>query len=208
MNLLIFLPNGLPGPVPVFLGLNFNGNHTIHPDPQIAVTENWVRNNQDLGITDHRAVESFQGLGGRTLAGGVDSLKGLRTGHHVLWRHVIRIMTMDFKNGIHALMDEQRGIGIPGAPSRPGPGDCPGPWTTSRRMRTLTSSEWLSWAIPGWERPLSGPAPRMSVLPWSFPTTRDAGGRPCPGGPGGNSEPHQSVLSALVCRQVQGLQRP
>ena len=61
MALLIFLPNDRTGPVPLFLGLNFNGNHTVLPDPQIAVTDTWVRNNRDLGIADHRAREDSRG---------------------------------------------------------------------------------------------------------------------------------------------------
>lgn len=40
MSLLIFRPNGpLNG---TFLGLNFRGNHTVHPDPTIAITSSWV----------------------------------------------------------------------------------------------------------------------------------------------------------------------
>lgn len=37
LDLLIYLPNGRSGPVPVFVGLNFNGNHTVHSDPGITV---------------------------------------------------------------------------------------------------------------------------------------------------------------------------
>ena len=33
LNLLLWLPRRRPAPT--FLGLNFNGNHTIHPDPAI-----------------------------------------------------------------------------------------------------------------------------------------------------------------------------
>ncbi|MCK5693275.1 MAG: heparinase II/III family protein [Bacteroidales bacterium] len=61
ITMLIFLPKEQSGPVPLFLGLNFNGNHTIHPDPQITITDSWVRNNRDLGITDNRAVEASRG---------------------------------------------------------------------------------------------------------------------------------------------------
>ena len=61
ITMLIFLPKGQSGPVPLFLGLNFNGNHTIHPDPQITITDSWVRNNRDLGITDNKATEASRG---------------------------------------------------------------------------------------------------------------------------------------------------
>ena len=34
MDLLLYVPNVRAKPAPVFLGLNFSGNHTIHPDPR------------------------------------------------------------------------------------------------------------------------------------------------------------------------------
>jgi hypothetical protein len=37
MDLLLYLPNGGKKPVPVFLGLNFLGNHTLDPDSHITV---------------------------------------------------------------------------------------------------------------------------------------------------------------------------
>jgi hypothetical protein len=61
LNVLIYLPAGLHQPVPLFLGLNFNGNHTIHPDPAITPATGWVRNNPDIGIEDHRATEANRG---------------------------------------------------------------------------------------------------------------------------------------------------
>jgi len=36
IDLLIYLPKKAAGPSPLFLGLNFDGNHTIHPDPGIT----------------------------------------------------------------------------------------------------------------------------------------------------------------------------
>jgi hypothetical protein len=61
LDLLIYLPNSATGPVPLFMGLNFSGNHTIHSDPAIAITGAWVRNQEELGIWDNRARQSSRG---------------------------------------------------------------------------------------------------------------------------------------------------
>jgi hypothetical protein len=62
VNLLIYLPNDQPGPAPVFLGLNFHGNHTVQPDPGIALTRQWVANTPQLGVLQHRATEATRGM--------------------------------------------------------------------------------------------------------------------------------------------------
>ena len=59
MDLLIHLPKR-DEPVPMFVGLNFQGNHTVHPDPAIALTPRWVRNRKD-GPTENVAVEVSRG---------------------------------------------------------------------------------------------------------------------------------------------------
>ena len=58
--MLIFLPRQSL-PAPMFLGLNFNGNHTVFPDPRISVTKSWVRNNQEAGVGDNRAADDSRG---------------------------------------------------------------------------------------------------------------------------------------------------
>ena len=65
MDLLIYLPNERTSAAPVFLGLNFDGNHTVHKDPAIQLPESWVRNDETLGITDHRATEKSRGAAER-----------------------------------------------------------------------------------------------------------------------------------------------
>ena len=108
MTLLIFLPADRPGPVPLFLGLNFYGNQSIHSNQQISMTENWVINNQDLGITDHHATEVTRG--GKSGRWPVELI--LSRGYGLA---TINCGDIDpdfedgFKNGIHKLMDEERG---------------------------------------------------------------------------------------------------
>ena len=43
MDILIYLPNHVRRPVPLFVGLNFTGNHAIHSDPGITVSKRWMR---------------------------------------------------------------------------------------------------------------------------------------------------------------------
>ncbi len=62
MNVLIYLPKKQPGPVPVFLGLNFFGNQTIHSDINITITKEWVPNYKKLGITGNRATTALRGV--------------------------------------------------------------------------------------------------------------------------------------------------
>ena len=64
MSILIYTPNDAPRPVPTFLGLNFHGNQTIHPDPKIAMNTNW--NRQSTGIVNNRATEASRGTAAST----------------------------------------------------------------------------------------------------------------------------------------------
>ncbi len=61
MDVLIYLPNQVKGPVPIFLGLNFYGNHTIHADPDIVIPVSWCRSNPGAGVVDNRATEKGRG---------------------------------------------------------------------------------------------------------------------------------------------------
>jgi hypothetical protein len=61
MDILIYLPAGAPGPVPIFVGLNFRGNHTIHSDPGITLSTQWMPEDKAAFIVDHRATEESRG---------------------------------------------------------------------------------------------------------------------------------------------------
>jgi len=61
MDILIYLPNVTSGPVPLFVGLSFYGNHTVSSDPSIRLNENWMRSSSKNGIVDHRATDASRG---------------------------------------------------------------------------------------------------------------------------------------------------
>jgi hypothetical protein len=61
MNMLIYLPKNARKRVPMFLGLNFNGNQSVANDPGITMCTNWMRNNPAIGIINNRATEKTRG---------------------------------------------------------------------------------------------------------------------------------------------------
>ncbi|MGC3969401.1 MAG: hypothetical protein QM775_19180 [Pirellulales bacterium] len=42
IRLLVYVPNNRRGPAPVFLGMNFDGNHTVDADPGITLVDAWT----------------------------------------------------------------------------------------------------------------------------------------------------------------------
>ncbi len=60
LHLLVVTPNRVSGPVPVFLGINFCGNHAVLDDPGVALPEVWMRASCQ-GVQDHRATEEGRG---------------------------------------------------------------------------------------------------------------------------------------------------
>jgi hypothetical protein len=62
MEILIYLPPGAKGKVPIFVGLNFGGNQAVSDDPGISLASSWVANNKSLGIMDHKATDKLRGI--------------------------------------------------------------------------------------------------------------------------------------------------
>jgi dipeptidyl aminopeptidase/acylaminoacyl peptidase len=60
LDLLLYLPNGARAPVPVFLALNFQGNHAVNADPGIALSSRWVASSYP-GVVANRATEASRG---------------------------------------------------------------------------------------------------------------------------------------------------
>ncbi|MBD0289064.1 MAG: acetylxylan esterase [Flavisolibacter sp.] len=66
MEVLLYLPKGTKGPVPVFAGLNFYGNHTVNPDPGIMLSTRWQRNTTDKKVVNNRATEASRGMSSKS----------------------------------------------------------------------------------------------------------------------------------------------
>jgi hypothetical protein len=60
IHLLLIVPNDRKGPAPVFLGLNFYGNHAAVNDPKVALPAGWVPD-RSAGATGNRASEKGRG---------------------------------------------------------------------------------------------------------------------------------------------------
>lgn len=56
IELLLVVPNKRQGPVPVIVGLNFQGNHSVHSDPTIPLSTRWMRNGP--GVVNNRATDA------------------------------------------------------------------------------------------------------------------------------------------------------
>lgn len=102
LNLLIYLPAESKRPVPVFLGLNFYGNHTISPELDIQMSPAWMRNNRDFGIEDNRANNGTRSV--RESRWQVEKI--IRRGYGLVTLYYGDIdpdFDDGFKNGVHAL---------------------------------------------------------------------------------------------------------
>lgn len=60
IHMLLVVPNKRSGPAPVFLGLNFNGNHTTINDPNVSLPTNWVPGGRK-GVKNNRATDEGRG---------------------------------------------------------------------------------------------------------------------------------------------------
>jgi len=60
MDILLYLPADADGPVPLFVGLNFRGNHAIHADPGIRLSTRWI-NPKYEGVEGGKATAAARG---------------------------------------------------------------------------------------------------------------------------------------------------
>jgi hypothetical protein len=106
-NMLVFLPAKARAPVPLFLGYNFHGNHTVLANPNIKITDVWVRNQRGFSVLKNRAVSLSRGMSAsrwpikEIIARGY----GVAT---IYYGEVDPDFDDGFKNGIHPVYDNPR----------------------------------------------------------------------------------------------------
>jgi hypothetical protein len=105
VSLLLYVPL-VSMQVPVFLGLNFYGNHTINADPGISIHRSWVKNNEAFGIVNNRASEKNRGVRAYRwpVEYIIDQGFGLAT---MYYGEIDPDFDDDFENGIHGLIDQK-----------------------------------------------------------------------------------------------------
>jgi len=104
MDILIYLPNAAKKPAPIFVIFNFGGNHTIHSDPAIKLSESWMRPGKS-GVSNNRAIEKSRGRSSSRF--GVEKI--IQRGYSLA---TIYYGDLDpdfhdgFKNGVHEVFDK------------------------------------------------------------------------------------------------------
>lgn len=103
---LILLPNNVDKPVPLFLGMNFYGNHTIHADTNISISSSWVANNVQFCIENNKANHLSRGV--RSNRWPVERI--LERGYglaNIYYGDIDPDFDDGFQNGIHKLVLDQ-----------------------------------------------------------------------------------------------------
>jgi hypothetical protein len=70
IHVLMYLPANATKPAPVFVGLNFSGNHTVHADPKITLHNVWIKEQQQAATDESRGRGAGQWQVERNLARG------------------------------------------------------------------------------------------------------------------------------------------
>ena len=103
VTVLVYLPQSSK-PVPVFLGYNFGGNHSVTDEAGISITSSWMRNDAEDGITQNKATEA--GRGKSSSQWQVSEIISKGYGLVTLYYGDIDPDFDDgFKNGVHSLYD-------------------------------------------------------------------------------------------------------
>ena len=179
MDILLYRPADAAGPVPVFLGLNFFGNHSIQRDPAIHLNTRWMRAEAQNGIVNHRATFNSRGC----LARRWPVAKIIARGYGLATMYCGDLdpdYDDGYQNGVHPLFYQE-------GQNQPAPDEWGAigawAWGLSRAVDYLQTDPDCDHERVAVLRPLAagqdcavGWGLRPALLPWSFPTIPAAAG--------------------------------
>ena len=139
IRLLIYSPRAVEGPAPAFLALNFMGNHSIQPDPEITLSTQWIGSRAGHGIEKNRATEASRGR----LSARWPVERILARGYAVVTIYYGDIdpdFDDGFANGVHPALDPEGG-----GERKPNEWGSIGAWAwgLSRALDFLVEDEWV-----------------------------------------------------------------
>lgn len=97
-TILMYVPKSVKQ-VPLFLGYNFYGNHTITNDVNVIISEAWVRNNESFGIINNQLTEQSRGVRNNRWA--IDKIIEAGYGLAVIYYGEVDPDKDDYSDGIH-----------------------------------------------------------------------------------------------------------
>ncbi|NNE75993.1 MAG: acetylxylan esterase, partial [Pricia sp.] len=103
-NLLIYLPKG-KNRVPLFLGYNFYGNHTVTEDPKVLISKAWTMNREEFGITDNTPTEKSRGV--RVNRWSIERILEAGFGLATIYYGEVDPDKNDLSDGLHRLFYDQ-----------------------------------------------------------------------------------------------------
>lgn len=108
MDILIYLPANATAATPIFLELNFQGNHAVNDDPRIRLSKSWIYA-KNKGVVNNQATDSSRGAASKVLP--IEMI--LKKGYGIATIYCGDIdpdFNDGFKNGIQGLYPELQGI--------------------------------------------------------------------------------------------------
>lgn len=100
-TILIYLPDS-EEKVPVFIGYNFYGNHTVTKDVDVIISEAWCRNNESFGIRNNQLTEQSRGV--RTHRWAIEKIIDSGMGLATIYYGEVDPDRNNFGDGIHPFL--------------------------------------------------------------------------------------------------------
>ena len=106
-TILMYLPKNVEK-APVFIGYNFDGNHTVTTDVNVIISDAWAENDPSLGIVHNQLTE--QSRGAKTNRWAIEKMLDAGMGLATIYYGEVDPDKNDFSDGIHPLLyvDDQK----------------------------------------------------------------------------------------------------